>query len=166
MTDPRWRRIAEPLAAASHRLWIRRGLAGLWAWMVFSAILDCSPWLGGPPIQLDLWLGTLFTDQPMLARLLGLAIQGLLVLALVLSYERFLAASERPWLASGAMAGVLFWLLLAGVVLPLVDLINPLIQAAIFPSVGLFALRQGLVSAAVWLVASMGFGLALAGYAR
>lgn len=166
MTDPRWRRISEPMAAASHRLWIRRGLAGLWAWMVFSAILHCSPWLGGPPIQLDLWFGTLVTSQPIAARLFGLAMQGLLILALVFSYERFLSAPGRPWFASGAMAGALFWLLLVGVVLPLLDLINPLIQAAIFPSVGLFALRQGLFPAALWLAASMGFGLTLAGSAR
>jgi hypothetical protein len=166
MTDPRWRRISKPMAAAAHRPWIRRAWAGLWAWMVFSAILHGSPWLGGPPIQLDLWFGTLLTSQPIAARLFGLAVQGLMILALVYGYERFLNAPQRPWFVSGAMAGALFWLLLVGVVLPLLDLINPLIQAAILPSVGLFALRQGLFPAALWLLASLGLGLTLAAYAR
>jgi len=143
--------------------WGRRAVAGLSGLSAFLALLHLGEWVGGPPVRLALWLGTLFTANFAWGTAIGRGLEVVLALGATLAYEM---VTRRRWgwsraRAAGAL-GLLWWCVATALLLPLLSLLNPLFRAAILPSPGLFALGQGLAGAVTWPLASLALGLTVA----
>jgi hypothetical protein len=134
-------------------------MAGLVGTAALTLALALGPALGAPPLNLPLWDGTFFTMNLAWAVVLGYAVHFAIGILLALLYFRRVRdrLGGEPWLR-GALFGLMVWLVLMVVGLPVFDLLDPLVADGLLPSPGFFALGLGSSAPVMLLAAHLIYG--------
>jgi hypothetical protein len=139
-------------------------VTGIVATMALTAALALGPLIGAPPLNLPLWDGTFFTLNLTLAVALGYLAHFAIGVALALVYLQGVAPrlGGEPWLR-GAVFGLLVWVALLLVGLPLFDALDPLVENGLMAAPGFLAMNLGLSGALMLLVGHLVYGAILGG---
>ena len=149
--------------------WAGWAIFGLIATAGLTVILTGSQMLGWTRLDLPLMLGTLFTDDPDRARVIGFFVHLVNGQAFALGYAvAFAAVGSSSWWGGGLL-GVLHGFVALMVIIPLLPGINPRMASsragrstgvALEPP-GLLALNYGRETPIVTLFAHVAYGVAL-----
>jgi len=133
--------------------------AGLAGTGVLTLMLGLGPAIGGPPINLPLWDGTVFTLNLTWAVAVGYLVHFTIGVVLAFVYVELIMPRlmGEAWL-KGALFGALVWALLMIVGLPLFDVLDPLVSDGLMAAPGLFALGLGVSAPIMLLVAHLLYG--------
>lgn len=138
-------------------------LGGFLGTVAFTMLMFAGPMMGMPPMDLPTVLGTMFTTNMSLAFVIGLLIHffiGSIILALV--YYLFVrdVLPGAYWLR-GLIYAVGVWLVAMVVVMPMMDVVHPLVVSGMMKGPGFFVSSMGPMAAVGSLIGHLIYGAIL-----
>jgi uncharacterized membrane protein YagU involved in acid resistance len=138
-------------------------LGGFLGTIGLTVLLYAGPMMGLPRMNLPTMLGTMFVADMGAAFWLGTIIHfiiGSVILALAYALFFRQVLPGQPW-AKGAIYGLIPWLVLMVVVMPMLGAIHPLIASGMMMAPGFFASNLGPMAVVGALIAHLVYGVIL-----
>ncbi|MBI2303310.1 MAG: hypothetical protein HYU86_00995 [Chloroflexi bacterium] len=146
--------------------WPRAVVGGFLGTLAMTALLYMGPLMGFPPMDIPALLGTMFVNDMGAAFWLGLVMHfliGSMFLALVYAYLVAPRLKGPGWLR-GALYSLFPWLAMMVMVLPMMNMIHPLISTGSMMGPGFFAANLGPMGAVGALIGHLIYGIVLGAY--
>lgn len=149
--------------------WAGWALFGLVATAILTSVMISAQMLGWTRLDLPLMLGTIVTEDPDLARVVGFVMHLVIGEAFALGYALVFALLEQSSWWLGGILGLVHATVVLTILVPLLPGVHPRMAseraglgstAALEPP-GLLALNYGSETPAITIVAHVAFGIAL-----
>ena len=139
-------------------------IAGFIATLAMTASMYMAPLMGLPKMDIATMLGTMFSSDPTIARIIGTAMHFMLGSVLfVVPYFYLIEVKFRdlPWLG-GALWGMLLWAVANMMVMPMMRFVHPMVRSGMMPAPGFLMLQLGILAPIGSLMGHLLYGGVLA----